>query len=94
VVVPTVEGSRPILIELQALVADSSYSSPVRRALGIDPNRLALLNAVLEKRVGMQVAHLDIFVSVVGGLKISEPAVDLGAILAIASSLKRALELA
>lgn len=87
VVIPTVEGSRPILIEVQALVTDTVYSTPSRRCAGLDPNRLALLLAVLEKRVGYQLHNRDAFVSVAGGLKIVEPAVDLGIILAVSSSL-------
>jgi len=87
VVIPTVEGSRPILIEIQALVTDTVYSTPSRRCAGLDPNRLALLLAVLEKRVGYQLHNRDVFVSIAGGLKIIEPAIDLGVILAVASSL-------
>ena len=87
VVIPTVEGSRPILIEIQALVTDTVYSTPSRRCAGLDPNRLALLLAVLEKRVGYQLHNRDVFVSIAGGMKIVEPAIDLGVILAVASSL-------
>lgn len=87
VVIPTVEGSRPILVEVQALVTDTVYSTPSRRSTGLDPNRLALLLAVLEKRVGYQLHNRDVFVAIAGGLKIVEPAIDLGVILAIASSL-------
>lgn len=87
VVIPTVEGTRPILVEVQALVTDTVYSTPSRRSAGLDPNRLALLLAVLEKRVGYQLHNRDVFVSIAGGLKIVEPAIDLGIILAVASSL-------
>jgi DNA repair protein RadA/Sms len=87
VVIPTIEGSRPILVEIQGLVTDTVYSTPSRRSAGIDSNRLALLLAVLEKKVGYQLHNRDVFVSVAGGLKIVEPAIDLGIILAIASSL-------
>ena len=87
VVIPTVEGTRPILVEVQALVTDTVYSTPFRRSAGLDPNRLALLLAVLEKRVGYQLHNRDVFVSIAGGLKIVEPAIDLGIILAVASSL-------
>ncbi len=87
VIIPTVEGSRPILVEIQALVTDTIYSTPSRRCAGLDPNRLALLLAVLEKRVGYQLHNRDVFVSVAGGLKITEPAIDLGVVLAVASSL-------
>jgi DNA repair protein RadA/Sms len=87
VVIPTVEGSRPILVEAQALVTDTVFSTPSRRCAGLDPNRLALLLAVLEKRVGYQLHSRDVFVSIAGGLKITEPAIDLGIILSVASSL-------
>lgn len=87
VVIPTIEGSRPILVEVQALVTDTVYSTPSRRSAGIDSNRLALLLAVLEKRVGYQLFNRDVFVSVAGGLKIVEPAIDLGVVIAVASSL-------
>lgn len=87
VIIPTIEGSRPILVEVQALVTNTVYSTPSRRSAGIDPNRLALLLAVLEKRVGYQLHNRDVFVSIAGGLKIVEPAIDLGIILAVASSL-------
>jgi len=87
VVIPTVEGSRPILVEVQALVTDTVYSTPSRRCAGLDPNRLALLLAVLEKRVGYQLHNRDVFAAIAGGLKIMEPAIDLGVVLAVASSL-------
>lgn len=87
VVIPTIEGSRPILIEVQALVTDTAYTTPTRRSAGLDSNRLALLLAVLEKRIGYQLYNRDVFVSIAGGLKITEPSIDLGIILAIASSL-------
>lgn len=86
VIVPTMEGTRAILIELQALVSSSAFSTSSRRANGIDQNRLALLLAVLEKRMGYHFHNLDVFVSVAGGLRIREPATDLAIILAIASS--------
>jgi DNA repair protein RadA/Sms len=88
VIIPTIEGSRPILIEVQALVTDTGYSTPSRRSTGFDPNRLALLLAVLEKRLGYPMYKCDVFVSIAGGLKIVEPAVDLGILLAVASSLR------
>lgn len=87
VIIPTLEGSRPILVEVQALVTDTVFSTPSRRCTGLDQNRLALLLAVLEKRMGYQLYKCDVFVSVAGGLKITEPAIDLGVILASASSL-------
>jgi DNA repair protein RadA/Sms len=86
VIVPTVEGSRALLIEVQALAAPSAFSTSTRRSAGLDQNRLALLLAVLEKRMGYQLHHADVFVSIAGGLKIVEPAIDLGVLLAIASS--------
>lgn len=88
VIIPTIEGTRPILIEIQALVTDTAFSTPSRRCTGLDQNRLALLLAVLEKRVGYVLHQCDVFVSVAGGLRITEPAVDLGILLAVASSLR------
>jgi len=87
VIIPTLEGSRPILIEVQALVTNTAYTTPSRRCQGLDSNRLALLLAVLEKRVGFQLHNRDVFVSVAGGFRVTEPAIDLGVIFAIASSL-------
>lgn len=86
VVAATLEGTRGILIEVQALVAPSTFSTSSRKASGIDQNRLALLLAVLEKRMGYHFPNLDVFVSIAGGMKIFEPAVDLAVILAISSS--------
>jgi DNA repair protein RadA/Sms len=86
VVVPTLEGSRPILVELQALVSTSNFGQPRRTAIGIDPNRVALLVAVLEKKVGLSMLNQDIFFNVAGGVRLSEPGVDLGVIAALASS--------
>lgn len=86
VIIPTMEGSRALLIEIQALVATSAFATSSRKSAGLDSNRLALLLAVLEKRVGMQLHNSDIFVSVAGGMKITEPAVDLGILLSVASS--------
>jgi DNA repair protein RadA/Sms len=88
VIIPTLEGSRPILVEVQALVTDTVFSTPSRRCTGIDQNRLALLLAVLEKRMGYQLHRCDVFVSVAGGLRILEPAIDLGILLAAASSMQ------
>ncbi len=87
-IVPTIEGTRPILIEVQALVTDTAFSTPSRRCTGIDQNRLALLLAVLEKRIGYPLHKCDVFVSIAGGMKITEPALDLGVLLAVASSLR------
>ena len=86
VIVPTVEGSRPLLVEIQALVAATAFVTPARRSTGIDPNRLALLLAVLEKRMGYTLYRNDVYVAVAGGLKILEPGIDLGVLMAIASS--------
>lgn len=88
VVVCSVEGTRPMLVELQALVSLSNLGMPRRMATGIDYNRLSMLMAVMEKRLGMQLQGQDAFVNVVGGLKIDEPAVDLGIVLAVASSFR------
>jgi len=88
VVVSSLEGTRPILAELQALVASSKLAMPRRTCIGVDYNRVSLLIAVLEKRVGMHLMGMDVFVNVVGGLKIDEPAVDLGVIAAVASSFR------
>ncbi|MBF5050928.1 DNA repair protein RadA-like protein [Candidatus Clavichlamydia salmonicola] len=86
VIIPALEGSEAILVEIQALVTESVFSTPSRRTTGFDSNRLALLLAVMEKRIGYSLYRNDVFVSVAGGLKISEPGADLGVILAIASS--------
>jgi DNA repair protein RadA/Sms len=88
VVVPTIEGTRPILIEAQALVTDTVFPTPSRRSTGMDPNRLALLLAVLEKKMRYQLFKCDVFVSIAGGLKITEPGIDLGILSSVASSLK------
>jgi DNA repair protein RadA/Sms len=88
VIIPTIEGSRPILVEVQALVTETVFSTPSRRCTGLDQNRLALLLAVLEKRMGYQLYKCDVFVSVAGGLRILEPAIDLGVLLAVASSMR------
>lgn len=86
VVVSSLEGTRPFLVEVQVLVTSSNFGTPRRVSLGIDPNRLALLVAILEKTVGLSYAGQDIFVNVVGGLKLTEPGADLGLIAALASS--------
>jgi DNA repair protein RadA/Sms len=80
------EGSRPLLVEIQALTSATSFGLPRRTTNGIDFNRLLLLVAVLSKRVGLKLGTQDIFVNVVGGLRINEPAADLGVAAAIASS--------
>jgi len=86
VVVSIMEGTRPILLELQALVAPANFGMPQRTANGIDRNRLALLLAVLDKRAGFHIQNSDVFVNVVGGMQAVEPGVDLGTIVAIASN--------
>jgi len=88
VVVASMEGTRPMLIEIQALVCATSFGTPRRMATGVDYNRITLLMAVLEKRVGMQLYNFDAYVNVVGGIRIDEPACDLGIICAIASSFR------
>jgi len=82
------EGTRPLLVEIQALTTTTSFGLPRRTANGIEYSRLLMLTAVLTKRVGLALSNQDIYVNVVGGLKIAEPAVDLGVALAIASSFK------
>jgi len=84
----SMEGTRPFLIEVQALVTQSSYGNPQRTANGIDHRRLAMLVAVLEKRAGLPLRLQDIFVNLVGGLRIDETAINLGVIVALASSYK------
>jgi DNA repair protein RadA/Sms len=88
VVVPTIEGARPILVELQALVADSSLPSPRRSAQGIDSGRLSMVLAVVERRVGLPLAKLDVFALAVGGVRVVEPGADLALALAVASALR------
>jgi DNA repair protein RadA/Sms len=87
VVVSTIEGSRPLLVEIQALTTSASFGPPRRIANGVDFNRLLLISAVLNKRAGLRLSNQDIIVNVTGGLRVTEPAVDLGIALAIASSL-------
>jgi len=88
VVVPSMEGTRPFLVELQALVSRANYGTPQKNATGIDIRRLSMLLAVLERRVGMQIGTHDIYVNLVGGLQVEEPAIDLGIITAAASSFR------
>ncbi|MGE4357426.1 MAG: DNA repair protein RadA [Candidatus Omnitrophota bacterium] len=88
VIVPVMEGMRPLLVEIQALVVPSLPGIARRRCTGLDFNRIPLLIAVLEKRLGLHLGSQDIFVNVVGGIKIIEPAVDLGVILGIVSSFR------
>jgi DNA repair protein RadA/Sms len=87
-VVATMEGTRPVLVEVQALVSPTSFGTPRRMSIGIDPNRTSLLLAVLEKRMGLEMQADDVFVSVAGGLTVGEPAADLGVAAALASSFR------
>jgi len=88
VVACTMEGTRPLLIELQALVCHSNFGIPRRQTTGTDFNRVNLLMAVLEKRSGVQLSSCDAYVNITGGIKIQEPAIDLGIVLAILSSFR------
>ncbi|MBO4337955.1 MAG: DNA repair protein RadA [Lachnospiraceae bacterium] len=88
VVVCAMEGTRPMLIELQALVCDTSFQLPRRQTTGIETNRVNLLIAVLEKRLSLHLGSMDAYVNLAGGLKVSEPAIDLGVVLALISSFK------
>lgn len=88
VVVCAIEGTRPILIEIQALVSRTNFGIPRRQTTGTDFNRVNLLMAVLEKRMGLQIGDCDAYVNIAGGMKINEPAIDLGLIMAIVSSFK------
>lgn len=93
VVTASVEGTRPILVEVQALVCQTNFNMPRRTAAGTDYNRVNLLMAVLEKRLGINMASMDAYINVAGGMKISEPSLDLAIVLAILSSYKnRALD--
>jgi DNA repair protein RadA/Sms len=88
VVAPTLEGSRPILVEVQALVAPGAVGSPRRTASGVDPNRVALLIAVLARRAGIGLASHDVYVNLAGGLSVGEPGLDLPIAIALGSSLR------
>ncbi len=91
VIITTMEGTRPILIEAQALVTETFFPTPSRRCTGLDTNRLALLLAVLEKRMSYPMHRCDVFVSIAGGLRVIEPGADLGILLAVASSMRNRL---
>ncbi|MFQ5788258.1 MAG: DNA repair protein RadA, partial [Thermodesulfobacteriota bacterium] len=86
VVTPTLEGTRPILVEIQALVSPCNFGVPRRTTIGIDSNRVSLLVAVLEKRAGIHILGQDIFMNVAGGVRIVEPAIDLGISMSLVSS--------
>jgi DNA repair protein RadA/Sms len=88
VVVGSIEGTRPLLVEVQALVAPTHFANPQRVAQGIDSRRLAVVIAVLQKRAGLSLAGADVFVNVAGGIRLDEPAADLGLALALASSFR------
>lgn len=88
IVIPCMEGTRPLLIELQALVSQTVFGQPRRMTTGTDYNRVAMIMAVLEKRVGLNLGNHDAYINIVGGLKIDEPALDLGIAVAIYSSYK------
>jgi DNA repair protein RadA/Sms len=89
VVAATIEGTRALLVEVQALCVQTAFGNPRRTTTGIDGNRVALLAAVLEKRAGLSLLGMDLFVNVAGGASLDEPAADLAAIVAMASSLKQ-----
>ncbi|WP_251387415.1 DNA repair protein RadA [Mediterraneibacter agrestimuris] len=88
VVACSMEGTRPLLIEIQALVCESNFGMPRRTAAGTDYNRVNLLMAVLEKRIGLHMSNCDAYVNIAGGIKMNEPAIDLGIVMAIISSYK------
>jgi len=87
VVVPCMEGSRPILVEMQALVSPCGFGMPRRTCMGVDPNRVSLLAAVLEKRAGYSISGHDLYLNITGGVRVDEPAVDLGVVVSLVSSL-------
>ncbi len=87
IVFPSIEGTRPVLVEVQALVGDGGFGTPRRTVTGVNPNRVSLLLAVLEKRAGLSFADRDVFVNVAGGVRLDEPAADVAIALAMASSL-------
>lgn len=87
-VVASMEGTRPVLVEIQALISPSSFGNPRRMATGVDANRVPLLMAVLEKRVGLMLQNQDAYIKVAGGVKLDEPAIDLAIAISIASSFR------
>ena len=88
VIISTVEGTRPMLLELQALVSPTSFGIPKRTSTGVDYNTVGMLLAVLEKRVGLQIQNQDVYINIVGGIKINEPSIDLGIAISVASSFR------
>src|SRR5699024_10346705 len=87
-VVASMEGTRAVLVEIKALISPSSFGNPRRMATGIDTNRVPLLMAVLEKRVGLMLQNQDAYIKVAGGVKLDEPAIDLAIAVSIASSFR------
>ena len=87
-IVASIEGTRPILVEIQALTSQTVFGLPKRTANGFDYNRLAVLIAVLEKKAGLSLGNQDVYLNIAGGMKLSEPAVDLGIIATVASAYK------
>lgn len=87
-IICTMEGTRPVLAEVQALASQSSFGNPRRMSTGIDLSRVLIMLAVMDKRIGMNISSYDVYVNVVGGLKMVEPAIDMGIFLAIASSFR------
>lgn len=88
VVVAGMEGSRPVLVEIQALISNSSFGTPRRMSVGVDHNKMVMMMAILEKRVGVQIQGCDAYLNVVGGMQLSEPAIDLAIVAAVVSSFK------
>lgn len=88
VVVAGMEGTRPVLVEIQALISDSSFGTPRRMAVGVDHNKIVMMMAILEKRLGVQIQGCDAYLNVVGGMQLSEPAIDLAVVAAVISSFK------
>ncbi|WP_425448451.1 DNA repair protein RadA [Dethiothermospora halolimnae] len=88
IVVPSIEGTRPMLIEIQALVSQTVFGMPRRVATGLDYNRVILMMAVLEKKAGLQMQNYDAFINIIGGIQIKEPALDLGIVCSVASSFR------
>ena len=88
VITASLEGTRPLLLEVQSLVSPTNFGMPQRRSSGIDPNRLALILAILEKRLGMAISSQDVFLNIAGGIKVVEPSIDLSVAAAVASSFR------
>lgn len=88
VVVAGMEGTRPVLVEIQALISNSNFGTPRRMAMGVDHNKVVMMMAILEKRLGVQIQGCDAFLNVVGGMQLSEPAIDLAVVAAVVSSFR------